>query len=48
MADLGTGAEGEDRNVDFDAVQDKNKFTKEIESMGMQPEEFEIIEREFK
>lgn len=47
MADLGSG-EGEDRNVDFDAVQDKTKFQKEIESMGMQPEQFEEIEREFK
>jgi chromosome segregation ATPase len=35
MADLGNGGEGEDRNVDYDAVQDKVKFQKEIESMGM-------------
>ena len=44
MADLGD----EDRNVDYEAIQDKQKFQKEIESMGMQPEQFEEIEREFK
>lgn len=44
MADLGD----DDRNVDYEAVQDKVKFQKEIESMGMQPEQFEDIEREFK
>jgi len=48
MADLGAAGEGEDRNVDYDAVQDKVKFQKEIESMGMQQEQFEEIEREFK
>ncbi len=44
MADLGD----DDRNVDYEAVQDKVKFQKEIESMGMQPEEFDRIENEFK
>ena len=44
MADLGD----EDRNVDYEAIQDKQKFQKEIEAMGMQPEQFEEIEREFK
>ena len=44
MADLGD----DDRNVDYEAVQDKVKFQKEIESMGMQPEEFERVEQEFK
>jgi len=32
MADLGD----EDRNVDYEAIQDKQKFQKEIELMGMQ------------
>jgi hypothetical protein len=44
MADLGD----DDRNADYEAVQDKVKFQKEIEAMGMQPEHFEEIEREFK
>ena len=44
MADLGE----DDRNVDYEAVQDKVRFQKEIEAMGMQPEQFEDIEREFK
>ena len=44
MADLGD----DDRNVDYDAVQDKVKLQKEIESMGIQPEQMEDIEREFK
>lgn len=44
MADLGD----DDRNVDYEAVQDKVKFQKEIEQMGMQPEQYEEMEREFK
>ena len=44
MADLGD----EDRNVDYEAIQDKQKFQKEIESMGMQQDQFEDIERDFK
>jgi hypothetical protein len=31
MADIGD----DDRNVDYEAVQDKVKFQKEIEAMGM-------------
>lgn len=38
----------DDRNVDYEAVQDKVKFQKEIEQMGMQPEQYEEMEREFK
>jgi len=44
MADLGD----DDRNADYEAVQDKVKFQKEIEQMGMQPEDFDRIETEFK
>lgn len=44
MADLGD----DDRNVDYEATADKNKFIKEIESMGLQPEQLDEIEREFK
>ena len=37
MADLGD----EDRNVDYEAIQDKQKFQKEIEAMGMQHKHFD-------